>query len=101
MGESSKLITHAIHRRRYCQTAEQCLLLLQLLHGPPSSADGSDPAVEDGSREPDSMAEHPTLFIAYDLLRLFLADPSDVEVEEKENDVDMEAGGYKVELREG
>lgn len=47
------------------------------------------------------MAEHPTLFIAYDLLRLFLADPSDVEVEEKENDVDMEAGGYKVELREG
>lgn len=87
--------------RRYCQTAEQCLLLLQLLHGPPSSTDGFDPSVDDGTREPDSMADYPTLFIAYDLLRLFLADPPDAEVKEKESDVDMEAGGYKVELREG
>lgn len=47
------------------------------------------------------MADYPTLFIAYDLLRLFLADPPDAEVKEKESDVDMEAGGYKVELREG
>lgn len=57
--------------------------------------------MEDGPREPDSMAQHPTLFIAYDLLRLFLADPPDAEVEEKEGDIDMEAGRAKVELREG
>jgi hypothetical protein len=47
------------------------------------------------------MAEHPTLFIAYDLLRLFLVDPSAVEAEEKEGDVDMEGGVSKVELRQG
>jgi hypothetical protein len=57
--------------------------------------------MEDGPREADSMAEHPTLFIAYDLLRLFLVDPSAVEAEEKEGDVDMEGGVSKVELRQG
>jgi len=57
--------------------------------------------MEDGPREPDSMAEHPTLFIAYDLLRLFLADPSALETVDKEGDIDMEAGRNKAELREG
>jgi hypothetical protein len=57
--------------------------------------------MEDGPREPDSMAEHPTLFIAYDLLRLFLVKPSVAEVGEKEGDVDMEGGVAKVELRQG
>jgi hypothetical protein len=57
--------------------------------------------MEDGPREPDSMAEHPTLFIAYDLLQLFLVEPSAVEAEEKEGDIDMEAGRAKVELRQG
>jgi hypothetical protein len=47
------------------------------------------------------MAEHPTLFIAYDLLRLFLVKPSVAEVGEKEGDVDMEGGVAKVELRQG
>lgn len=95
---------------RYCQTPEQCLLLLQLLHGPLTSIPAHDAEPESAPRKVEEMAEFPTLIIAWDLLRLFLADdPSDDRAQEDEDqaegdahmDVDMGNVERKVSLREG
>lgn len=95
---------------RYCQTPEQCLLLLQLLHGPPTSIPADDAEPESAPSKLEEMAELPTLLIAWNLLRLFLADdPSDDQAQEDEDqaeggahmDVDMDKAERKVSLREG
>ena len=85
---------------RYCQTVDQCLLLLQLLHSSPSSIDDPGAELEDQPRRTEGMAGYPTLIITYDLLRLFLADPPDAE-DRYEGDMNMDTGEHKVELREG